>query len=253
MRDMIQIARRRYPGVRLVLYPALVQGPEAADTIVSGIRTLDAMPEVDTIIVGRGGGSIEDLWPFNEEKVALAIAQAKTPVVSAVGHETDFTIADFVSDLRAPTPSAAAELTVPDVRGVLEELQSWKLRQQKAVQGQLTLCRQQLMLYGHRLQAVDPHRRVDEYRQQLDMLSQRRQHQCRQSMQTWQHRLDKLGSALELLSPQHQLGKGYALLVDEAGHSISSRRQVQTGQKIRAVLQDGALTATVDAVEEQEE
>ena len=121
VRDMIQIARRRYPGVQLVLYPAIVQGVDAAPTIVKGIRRLDRMPEVDVIIVGRGGGSIEDLWPFNEEMVAMAIAEAQTPIVSAVGHETDFTIADFVADLRAPTPSAAAELAVPSQKELIDK------------------------------------------------------------------------------------------------------------------------------------
>lgn len=249
VRDMIQIARRRHPGVQLVLYPALVQGMEAAPTIVKGIRKLDRMPEVDVIIVGRGGGSIEDLWPFNEEMVAMAIAQAQTPIVSAVGHETDFTIADFVSDLRAPTPSAAAELTVPDVRSILGQMDGLEQRRYRAIQRKQLTYRQQLALLWQKVQAGDPRRKLDELRQQLDMQEQRQLHLWKQCMQQRQYRLEHLSNSLELLSPQHQLDKGYAMVMDEEGRIVSAVEQVAKGQALRIQMKDGKIAATVEAVQ----
>ena len=249
VRDMIQIARRRHPGVQLVLYPALVQGMEAAPTIVNGIRKLDRMPEVDVIIVGRGGGSIEDLWPFNEEMVAMAIAQAQTPIVSAVGHETDFTIADFVSDLRAPTPSAAAELTVPDVRSILGQMDGLEQRRYRAIQRKQLTYRQQLALLWQKVQAGDPRRKLDELRQQLDMQEQRQLHLWKQCMQQRQYRLEHLSNSLELLSPQHQLDKGYAMVMDEEGRIVSAVEQVAKGQALRIQMKDGKIAATVEAVQ----
>lgn len=249
VRDMIQIARRRHPGVQLVLYPALVQGMEAAPTIVKGIRKLDRMPEIDVIIVGRGGGSIEDLWPFNEEMVAMAIAQAQTPIVSAVGHETDFTIADFVSDLRAPTPSAAAELTVPDVRSILGQMDGLEQRRYRAIQRKQLTYRQQLALLWQKVQAGDPRRKLDELRQQLDMQEQRQLHLWKQCLQQRQYRLEHLSSSLELLSPQHQLDKGYAMVMDEEGRIVSAVEQVAKGQALRIQMKDGKIAATVEAVQ----
>ena len=251
IRDMIQIAKRRYPGVQLVLYPALVQGAEAAPTIATGIRKLDRMEEVDTIIVGRGGGSIEDLWPFNEEMVALAIAEAHTPIVSAVGHETDFTIADFVSDLRAPTPSAAAELTVPDVRSVLSKMEELEMRRSRTLQRKQLLYRQQLALLWQKIQTADPRRKLDEIRQQLDMQEQRQLHLWRQCFQQRKYRLEHLGSALELLSPQHQLDKGYAMVMDQEGNVISGAVQVQKGQALNIQMKDGKILAEVQKIQKQ--
>ena len=251
IRDMVQIARRRHPGVQLVLYPALVQGIDAAPTIVAGIRALDRMPEVDTIIVGRGGGSIEDLWPFNEEMVAMAIAQAKTPIVSAVGHETDFTIADFVSDMRAPTPSAAAELTVPDVRSVLTKMDDLGRRRNRTLQRRQQEYRQQVALIWQKIQALDPRRKLDELRQQLDMQEQRQRHLWQQCLQQRQYRLAHLSSSLELLSPQHQLDKGYAMVMDTEGKVISAADQVEKGQTLSVQLKDGKVMTEVLKIQKQ--
>lgn len=251
IRDMVQIARRRHPGVQLVLYPALVQGIDAAPTIVAGIRALDRMPEVDTIIVGRGGGSIEDLWPFNEEIVAMAIAQAKTPIVSAVGHETDFTIADFVSDMRAPTPSAAAELTVPDVRSVLTKMDDLGRRRNRTLQRRQQEYRQQVALIWQKIQALDPRRKLDELRQQLDMQEQRQRHLWQQCLQQRQYRLAHLSSSLELLSPQHQLDKGYAMVMDTEGKVISAADQVEKGQTLSVQLKDGKVITEVLKIQKQ--
>ena len=246
VRDMIQIARRRYPGVSLVLYPALVQGAEAADSLVEGIRCLDQMPEIDTIIVGRGGGSMEDLWPFNEEKVALAIAEASTPIISAVGHEIDFTIADFVADLRAPTPSAAAELAVPDVQSVLEQLKGQRLKALRSLTHFVQEKKGRLEMLGHTLRVMDPRRRLDEERQRLDMMAVRQRQRMDQYLLQQKDRVAHLASVLELTSPMHALSKGYTLLTDEVGRGVTSVHQVTEGQLLTARLYDGALQVKVE-------
>ena len=251
IRDMVQIAKRRYPGIQLVLYPTLVQGLDVAPTIVAGIRRLDRIEDVDTIIIGRGGGSIEDLWPFNEEMVALAIAEAKTPIVSAVGHETDFTIADFVSDLRAPTPSAAAELTVPDVRSVLSKLEELERHRNRTLQRKQMQYRQQLALLWQKIQMADPRRKLDELRQQLDMHQHRQMYLWKQCFQQKRFRLEYLTSELELLSPQHQLDKGYAMVMDQSGNVISGSEQVETGQALSIQMKDGKIVAEVQKIVKQ--
>ena len=251
IRDMVQIAKRRYPGIQLVLYPALVQGLDAAPTIAAGIRRLDRIEDVDTIIIGRGGGSIEDLWPFNEEMVALAIAEAKTPIVSAVGHETDFTIADFVSDLRAPTPSAAAELTVPDVRSVLSKLEELERHRNRTLQRKQMQYRQQLALLWQKIQMADPRRKLDELRQQLDMHQHRQMYLWKQCFQQKRFRLEHLTSELALLSPQHQLDKGYAMVMDQSGNVISGSEQVETGQALSIQMKDGRIVAEVQKIVKQ--
>lgn len=249
VRDIVQIAKRRHPGVQLVLYPALVQGEEAAETIAAGIHVLDQMPEVDTIIVGRGGGSIEDLWPFNEELVAMAIAQASTPIISAVGHETDFTIADFAADLRAPTPSAAAELAVPEIGGVLRQIEEERRRQQNGLQKGIQIKRQQIELLQRKLQLKDPKRQLDTLRQQLDMLHQQQSYYMNQRLKERQHQLKEAGSVLELLSPQHQLGKGYALLTDQTGELITKAAQTQVGEMLSIQMQDGFLKVRIEEID----
>lgn len=249
VRDIVQIAKRRHPGVQLVLYPALVQGEEAAETIAAGIHVLDQMPEVDTIIVGRGGGSIEDLWPFNEELVAMAIAQANTPIISAVGHETDFTIADFAADLRAPTPSAAAELAVPEIGGVLRQIEEERRRQQNGLQKGIQIKRQQIELLQRKLQLKDPKRQLDTLRQQLDMLLQQQFYSMHQRLKERQQQIKEAGSVLELLSPLHQLGKGYGLLTDQTGTLITKAAQTKAGETLSIQMQDGFLTVRVEKID----
>ena len=199
IRDIVQIAKRRHPGIQLVLYPALVQGDGAAETIVKGIRTLDLMEGIDTLIVGRGGGSIEDLWPFNEEAVARAIAEAQTPVISAVGHETDFTIADFAADMRAPTPSAAAELAVPEISGLVKSIQQQEQQQRNLLHKKIWMQRQSLQLCWQKLQMQDPGRQLDSYRQRLDMAMQYQQNRMHQQLKEKRQQLEAKGSTLLLL------------------------------------------------------
>ena len=166
VQDIRNISLRRNPYLQIILYPALVQGEGAADSIVHGIHMLD-QAGVDTIIVGRGGGSIEDLWAFNEEKVARAIFECRTPIISAVGHETDFTIADFVSDLRAPTPSAAAELAVDDFRQIMQEIRNGRERLERGMNGKFELYRMKLAKYQMRMQYLNPEGKLRDSRQRL--------------------------------------------------------------------------------------
>ena len=166
VQDIRNISARRNPYLQVILYPALVQGEGAADSIVKGIRMLDEAG-VDVIIVGRGGGSIEDLWAFNEEKVARAIFECRTPVISAVGHETDFTIADFVADLRAPTPSAAAELAVDDFRSVADTVKGYEERIRRAMRTRLDLYRSRMSQYQMQMQYLSPQGRLRDMRQYL--------------------------------------------------------------------------------------
>ena len=188
VQDIRNISLRRNPYLQIILYPALVQGEGAAESISRGIRMLDAA-EVDVIIVGRGGGSIEDLWAFNEEEVARAIFECRTPVISAVGHETDFTIADFAADLRAPTPSAAAELAVDDFRSIVESVKTYEERLNRAMWGRVDLLRSRLSQYQVRIQYLSPQNRLRENRQRLADLEERIRGAFDRRMQDYRHRL----------------------------------------------------------------
>ena len=250
VRDIIQIAKRRNPGIRLVLYPAQVQGFGAAETIVRGIRTLDRMEGVDTIIVGRGGGSIEDLWPFNEESVARAIAACRTPVISAVGHETDFTIADFVSDLRAPTPSAASELAVRDVREILLAVQAESRHQKQLVSTKIRQERRNLEALAGNLRLLSPQSQIRAARLKVDLDAERMGRAIRLKTERYRTRLSKSASQLEILSPLHPLGKGYAMITDETGRIVSSVKTIAPGSMIEITMKDGAAKAAVQSIKE---
>ncbi len=247
IQDIINIATRRNPYIQLVLYPATVQGPDAAPTIVKGIQALDAYG-VDTIIVGRGGGSMEDLWAFNEEIVAKAIFECKTPVISAVGHETDTTIADFVSDMRAPTPSAAAELAVPDIRDIEALLGVYEDRLDNLMVGKVHLWRQYMEQYKFRLESLSPASQIREKRMHLialeDMLNQRiatvitgKRHQA----QMYQERLTGL-------SPMARLLGGYAFVTGEDGNLVRSVKQVKENDELKLSVADGDIYAKVTTV-----
>lgn len=239
VRDMIQIARRRYPGVQLILCPVLVQGMNAATSIADGIRRMNRESDADVLIVGRGGGSIEDLWAFNEEETARAIYESRIPVVSAVGHETDFTIADFVADLRAPTPSAAAELTVPQASELILELSGYEQRLMRTLYTTLEHKRQRLQYLEHAGFRTVP-LRLNQYRQQLDLLNQRLEDRGEGYMKHLRHRLEMLTERIHLLDPERPLGKGYSILVGETG-VIDSIHKAKPDTWITAQLSDGSL------------
>ena len=247
IRDIVNIARRRNPYVQLILYPALVQGDGAKNTIVEGIAYLDRFG-VDVIIIGRGGGSIEDLWAFNEECVARAIFACQTPVISAVGHEVDVTISDYVADLRAPTPSAAAELAVFDYqsyRYTLEEKQ--RMLVQKML-GKIELSRGKLKQAEIQLRYVGPKNKVFMQRQRLFDLEGQLERLMERKVVVARHQIEVLAERLDGGSPLKKLGKGYAYVTDKNGQALKKTEQVSKGDAILVQVVDGKFLALVQEV-----
>lgn len=244
VQDIRNISLRRDPYLQIILYPALVQGEGAADSIVRGIHMLD-QAEVDVIIVGRGGGSIEDLWAFNEEKVARAIFECRTPIISAVGHETDFTIADFVADLRAPTPSAAAELAVADFRQILQNIAGLRDRMQKAMQRRAELGRAQLMQYQMRFQYLNPEAKLRDNRQRLADLDELIRRAMKNRIAEERHMLGIYLERYRGLSPLYKLNQGYSFVSDREGNGIISTKQVHSGDLLEISVTDGVIEAEV--------
>ena len=244
VQDIRNISLRRDPYLQIILYPALVQGEGAADSIVRGIHMLD-QAEVDVIIVGRGGGSIEDLWAFNEEKVARAIFECRTPIISAVGHETDFTIADFVADLRAPTPSAAAELAVADFRQILQNIAGLRDRMQKAMQRRAELGRAQLMQYQMRFQYLNPEAKLRDNRQRLADLDELLRRAMKNRIAEQRHMLGIYLERYRGLSPLYKLNQGYSFVSDREGNGIISTKQVHSGDLLEISVTDGVIEAEV--------
>ena len=251
IRDIMNISRRRNPFVQLILYPALVQGEGAAQSIVKGIRMLDKAG-VDVIIVGRGGGSIEDLWAFNEESVARAIFECRTPVISAVGHETDFTIADFVADLRAPTPSAAAELAVDDFRSVLESFHMYGDRLQRAMNSKTELFAAKLKAYENRFQYLSPESMLREKRQYASELEECLRSSMEQKLTEKRHELAIWIQRFEGLSPLRKLNGGYAFVSDSDGHAVTEISQIKKGDRISIAVTDGVIEAVADRIRKEE-
>ena len=255
IRDIMNIAARRNPYVQLILCPALVQGAEAKYSIVQGLQRLDAMG-LDVIIVGRGGGSIEDLWAFNEEMVARAIFNCRTPVISAVGHETDVTIADYVADLRAPTPSTAAELAVFDYSQFEAQCQMYARTLNRMMENRLERLRYRLNQYRLRLKLHHPSRTLNDQRQRLADLEMRLTSQMEDRLRACRHRLALAAQALKSLSPLEQISRGYAFVTDGEGKRLESVRQVNPGDSLSVQLRDGKVRAKafqVEAVMELEE
>ena len=244
IRDIMNISYRRNPFVQLILYPALVQGEGAADSIVRGIEILD-QSDVDVIIVGRGGGSMEDLWAFNEEKVARAIFQCNTPVISAVGHETDFTIADYVADLRAPTPSAAAELAVTDMIGIQEQLQKWEERFRTRMRDRIEDGRREVRHLQARMNGLSPQNQIREKYQILTEKEEKLQYLMRQVLKNKRHQMLLYAERMKGLSPLDKLSQGYSYTADEKGHKVTEVDQVQEGDLLQIYVSDGQIQAEV--------
>ena len=244
IRDIMNISYRRNPYVQLILYPALVQGEEAADSIVRGIELLD-QSHVDVIIVGRGGGSMEDLWAFNEEKVARAIFQCETPVISAVGHETDFTIADYVADLRAPTPSAAAELAVADMAAIQGQLRDMQQRLQNRMSERLSDRKKELEHLQEKLKYVSPQHQIQEKYQRLTDIEEELQMLMQQTMKERRHQLMIYVERMKGLSPLEKLSQGYSYTADTRGKKITATEQVQPGDLLQIYVSDGQILAEV--------
>lgn len=245
IRDIMNIAHRRNPYVQLILYPALVQGDGAKDSIVKGIRTLDAMG-LDVLIVGRGGGSIEDLWAFNDERVARAIYDSDIPVISAVGHEPDVTISDFVADLRAATPSNAAELAVPNAEDIRETLRGYDIRMAQAMRKQMAQRRAALDNLAGRRVLQSPAAYFDLRRVELDYTRSRLTAAGERWLAARRHGFAQYAAALDAMSPLKVLARGYAMATDADGTVLRSAAKVQPGDPVRVQLQDGALHCTVN-------
>lgn len=244
IQDIRNISHRRNPFVQIILYPALVQGEGAADSIVEGIRRLDVL-NLDVLIVGRGGGSIEDLWAFNEEKVARAVFSCHTPVISAVGHETDTTIIDFVADLRAPTPSAAAELAVADVRAVLNTLENYKSRMNHAMANQTQRARSRLLQYETKWKYLGPENKIRDQRARHAELERRYTDAMEEKLKEARHRLALYIQAMKGLSPLDKLNQGYSY-VEKEGKAITSVQDVKEGDLLEICVSDGKITARAE-------
>lgn len=244
VRDIINIAGRRNPYVQVILYPAIVQGEAAVPSIINGIRALERMG-VDTMIVGRGGGSIEDLWAFNEEAVAQAIFDCSVPIISAVGHETDTTIADFVADLRAPTPSAAAELAVCDIEQLQDKLAEYAYTMQHMCRRVVTRYRQTAEHYGVRLHYLSPVNIVRTKRTQALSLEEHLQNAMESRLRDSRHRMEIYVQQMKGLSPLDKLNQGYTYTADAKGRTVTSVEQVSVGDSVTVYVKDGRLTAQI--------
>lgn len=251
VQDIRNISYRRNPYLQIILYPALVQGAGAAESIVKGIRMLDGL-NVDVIIVGRGGGSIEDLWAFNEKIVARAIFECRTPVISAVGHETDFTIADFVADLRAPTPSAAAELAVNDYRSVVESVSVYRQRMYRAMSTRLDFYRSRLANFSTKFGYLSPEYRLREQRQRLADVESSLQNAMEGKLKENRHRLSLYVERFTGLSPLRKLNQGFSYVADQEKRTLTSVKQVKNGDTIYISVTDGTIEAKVNSIKKEE-
>lgn len=250
VRDIMNISARRNPYVQLLLYPAQVQGEGAKESIVRGIRMLEAK-NVDVIIVGRGGGSIEDLWAFNDECVARAIFDCQVPVISAVGHETDVTIADYVADLRAPTPSAAAELAVWDYRQLQGYLDECRLRMNRSMTGTIRINRLRLKELDVRLSYLHPRHKLQDQQQRLIELEEELRTLMRDRVKEARHRLAIQIEKLNGLSPVRKLNQGFAYVEEADGGVVKSIRQVEKGDELTVYVTDGLICTSVKAVQKK--
>lgn len=244
IQDIINISKRRNPFVQLYLYPCLVQGQGAAVDIVNAIRCLDSM-DLDVIIVGRGGGSIEDLWAFNEEIVAKAIFDCDTPVISAVGHETDFTIADFVADMRAPTPSAAAELAVFDYSEFMEKQLNYSRLLFSSIDNKLKIYRKSLKSYETSVNLFSPVNQLQSRRQYSDELMTKLSKELNDVLNDRKHKLQIYAERLNGMSPLNKISKGFAYVTDGNKKPLISVSQVKADDEMSLIIKDGTIKAKV--------
>ena len=246
--DMIRILSHRWPMAQVVLLPVRVQGVEAPPEIVGAIRYANEFKVADVIITGRGGGSIEDLWAFNDERVARAIYASELPVISAVGHEPDVTISDYVADARASTPSNAAEIVVPDQRDIRDALDSFSIRQDQALRKKLMHLSQQLEAYQSKRVITDPVAHIDNRRINLDHARDRLVAAEERNLSACRQRFVGLAASLDAMSPLRVLGRGYAIAGDSQGQTIKSVKSLSPGDTITVELCDGKADCLVQSV-----
>ncbi len=245
--DVLTVLSRRFPLATVVFIPAAVQGFSAAQDLVRALGWAEALGDLDVLIMGRGGGSAEDLWCFNDEALTRAVANSPIPIISAVGHETDFTILDFVADRRAPTPSAAAEMVAPDVRELLGYVRGLKLRMHQSAAGEVRLARQKLEFLRHSRALARPDEMVARLRTRVTELRARVQDAAECRVKIERQNLDGLGAQLRALDPRRVLERGYAMLSDaENGSLVTALSQVRPGQKLVVTLHDGQFIVACD-------
>ena len=247
--DIQHVLERRYPAAEIIFAPVLVQGDGAAPQIVDAIEKMNRLHCADVLIVGRGGGSLEDLWAFNEESVARAVAASDIPIISAVGHETDVTLCDFAADLRAPTPSAAAELAVPSQEEVVALLNGYGYALYQAMEQKLRQCRETLEQAARSRLLTHPEETISLRKMEVDRLSHRLTGQLQQQLVRQQTCLASLSGKLDALSPLKVLGRGYAMVWDENGGVVTQAQQVEPGDGLQVQFAQGTVNCTVDAVE----
>lgn len=247
IRDILRVLQRRYPLAEVIVAPTLVQGDEAPPQIVAAIETLNQHTDVDVILLARGGGSLEELWAFNDERVARAVFASRIPIITGVGHETDYTIADFVADVRAPTPSAAAEIAVPDQEALCSQVQQYGALLRQATQRRVVERRAQMDHALALLRRVSPRAVLDRRRQELDDCQQRMITQQTHRMALWRGRLLSLQLRLQTLSPESTLKRGYAVVSRrDSGAVVMRTEQVSPGDDVDVRVSNGHVTATVD-------
>lgn len=252
LRDIHHVSKRRNPGIQLVLYPVTVQGENSAQEIANAIRFFNykyLKNPVDLLIVGRGGGSAEDLWSFNEEPVVRAIYESELPVISAVGHETDYTLADFASDVRAATPSHAAEIAVPNVYELMRTVEGLQARMNAQLNGQMKRKRQDLTRILESQVFKNPKRFVDDKKQAVDILTENLISGCRSMVDNKRHKLLIEIERLSLLNPLKTLQRGYSLVENTNGNVVKSTDGLMVGDKVNVRVENGAFSAIVDSIQ----
>lgn len=251
IRDIINVVKRRFPKINVKLYPVNVQGEKSAQDICDGIEFFNNMENVDTIIVGRGGGSLEELWSFNEEIVAREIFKSKIPIISAVGHETDFTICDFVSDMRAPTPSAAAEIATPDLSDIYFKLDNIKNRMNRSLNNQVILDNEKLNNTFDKINNYMKSYIIRDKNIQLDQIYDKINFRLEQNIESSKEKLSKKGAILHNLSPLATLSRGYSI-VEKDGEVINSIENINVKDEINITLRDGRLECNINKINSKE-
>lgn len=246
VRDIVSVFKRRFPATKLSIFPVPVQGADAAPAIIRALQLANTQPDIEALIIARGGGSLEDLWAFNEESVARAVFASEIPIVSAVGHETDFTICDFVADVRAPTPSAAAEILSPELSDLIALFNYYADLFQKQLQQKIALHRQQLLHLSKRLR--HPGHTLREQQQKLDHLEWRLQQAALSRLRQPQQKLAQLAASLNNLSPLNTLQRGYAIATASDGRVLTQAEQTQVGMTIDVQLFRGKLRGRIETI-----
>ncbi|ENK1242461.1 exodeoxyribonuclease VII large subunit [Clostridium botulinum] len=249
LRDIINVTKRRNKGIELLIYPALVQGTDASKTLVEGIKTLNKVEDVDIIILARGGGSIEELWAFNNEDLAYTIYNSKKPIITGVGHETDFTIVDFVSDRRAPTPSAAAEIAVFDREVLIKEILNYKYTMKNSMENIIKEKRNYLNLYKQRIESNSPYNIIVNEYKNIDNLKELLNTKIKGKLNKEKDNLSKLASLLEAHNTLNVLKKGYTLVEDESNNLITEKETLKELNKINIIFKDGKAKLNIKYIE----